>query len=206
MNIGEKFKKKLLVEGKNDQHIVWSLCEKYGINENFDTINHDGKDRLIEQLPLRIKEPDIQTLGIIIDADTNIKTRIAQLKGVLLNSGIEINDEIPESGLIKDAKPRIAIWIMPDNKNEGAIEDFVKLLIPENDSLLEYAENAINEIENKGIQKYKPQHKSKALVHTWLAWQDEPGNPMGTSITIGTLDSEVQSCRKLVDWLKRTFE
>jgi hypothetical protein len=169
MKTGEKFNKKLLVEGNDDQHIVWALCEKYDINENFDVIDCEGIEKLLEQLPVRMKESGIKTIGIIADTDINIKTRLNQIKGVLLRNGIELPGEIPESGLILDSKIRIAMWLMPDNKNVGAIEDFIKLLIPINDSLFEYAENTIHDIESQGIQKYKPRHKSKALVHTWLA-------------------------------------
>lgn len=43
MKIKEKYpRQKLLVEGNDDQHVVWALCEKYQITENFDVIDSRG--------------------------------------------------------------------------------------------------------------------------------------------------------------------
>lgn len=52
MKTKEKFSKKLLVEGNDDQHVVWSLCERYNINENFDVIDSGGFSALLQQIPI----------------------------------------------------------------------------------------------------------------------------------------------------------
>lgn len=31
----ENYTKKLLVEGNDDQHVIWALCEKFNIPETF---------------------------------------------------------------------------------------------------------------------------------------------------------------------------
>lgn len=35
----ETFKYKLLVEGNNDQHVIWALCESNKLDNNFDVID-----------------------------------------------------------------------------------------------------------------------------------------------------------------------
>jgi len=35
-----------------------------------------------------------------------------------------------------------------------------------------------------------PNHKSKAVIHTYLAWQNEPGMPLGQAITARALNPE----------------
>lgn len=56
MKRSEKFKKKLLVEGNDDQHVIWALCEKFGVVENFDVIDCEGVENLLNQIPVRFKQ------------------------------------------------------------------------------------------------------------------------------------------------------
>ncbi len=57
----------LLVEGKNDQHVIWALCEQYNLPETFSVevpgkeIDRGGIDAILESLKLRIKQPNLQT-------------------------------------------------------------------------------------------------------------------------------------------------
>ena len=52
MRIKEKFNKKLLVEGNDDQHVIWALCAQFKIIETFDVIDCEGIDKLLEQIPV----------------------------------------------------------------------------------------------------------------------------------------------------------
>ncbi len=47
---------------------------------------------------------------------------------------------------------------------------------------------------------------SKALIHTWLAWQRKPGRPMGIAITARYLDPTAPHAQQLINWLRRLFE
>ena len=46
------YNKKLLVEGKDDQHVIWALCEKFKVEKSFEVIDCEGIDKLIEQIPI----------------------------------------------------------------------------------------------------------------------------------------------------------
>ncbi|MDI9357859.1 MAG: hypothetical protein QM528_02800, partial [Phycisphaerales bacterium] len=63
----------------------------------------------------------------------------------------------------------------------------------------------LNSIEQKKLNKYKSQDRPKALIHSWLAWQEAPGAPMGLAIKKKYLTNQDETCNKLIAWLKDTF-
>jgi len=138
MRVKEKFTKKLLVEGNDDQHVIWALCEKFKVAETFDIIDCEGIDKLNEQIPVRFKQSGIDTLGIIIDADTEIKNRWTSLKGLLSAQGFAVPDDLPPTGLVlkSEANLKVGVWIMPNNNLNGMLEDFISFLVPKEDKLL----------------------------------------------------------------------
>jgi hypothetical protein len=208
MRVKEKFNKKLLVEGNDDQHVVWALCEKFKVMEAFDVIDCEGIESLSEQIPIRFKQSGIITLGIIIDADTEIKKRWISLKDILSNQGFKVPNDLPTKGLVltKEDAFKVGVWIMPDNNLNGMLEDFISFLIPNESKLLTVANETLNSIEQKNLNEYSTIHKSKALIHSWLSWQKDPGTPMGLAITKKYLSIEGDKCLLFIDWLKNTFQ
>jgi hypothetical protein len=94
---------------------------------------------------------------------------------------------------------------MPDNSLPGMLEDFVRMLIPQGDELASEADGVLSTIEDKGLQRYAPQDRSKAFIHTWLAWQEEPGRPMGAAITRKYLIPDSSQADVFAAWLRRLF-
>lgn len=204
----EKHKKKLLVEGKNDQHVVWAICEQAGIDENFDVVESGGKDGLLESLSVRFKSSEINTIGVILDADTDLKARWQSLRDRLEGLGFATPDKMPVDGLIvsRDDGKKVGAWIMPNNNENGMIEDFISYLVPADDKLWPIARSTIDHIETNKLNKYSLVHNSKALIHSWLAWQETPGAPLGQSITNKYLSTSVASCQVFIDWIKELFK
>jgi hypothetical protein len=207
MIVEEKFKKKLLVEGNDDQHVVWALCQKFELEENFDIIDCNSISNLILQIPVRIKESGVETIGVIIDADTDLTARWNSLATLLKKQDYIIPTFLPEEGLIisQPGKPKIGIWVMPDNKIAGMLEDFISFLIPADDKLKSIAVDTLNSIETEEVNKYSLIHKSKALIHTWLAWQENPGTPMGLAITKRYLTTDHAKTILFINWLTKLF-
>lgn len=203
----EKFNKKLLVEGNDDQHVVWALCEKFNIPETFDVLDCEGIDILIEQIPVRFKQSDLNTLGIIIDADTEIGNRWASLRGILSNQGFTVPIDLPLSGLVleSDNNLKVGIWIMPNNNLNGMLEDFLAFLVPSEDKLLPVVNSTLTEIEKQDLNKYSSIHKSKAKIHTWLSWQENPGTPMGLAITKRYLTTDDEACICFMEWIRELY-
>jgi hypothetical protein len=45
----------------------------------------------------------------------------------------------------------------------------------------------------------------KARIHTWLAWQENPGLPFGTAITARYFGADSQEALKFVNWFNLLF-
>ncbi|GAB4443558.1 MAG: hypothetical protein Fur0044_39860 [Anaerolineae bacterium] len=210
----------LLVEGKNDQHVIWALCEMHQVPETFDVIvpgavddvengkiKGGGIGALLEDIPIRLKEPGLQSLGIIIDADEDVQARWNSIRDRLQRVGYEVPAQPVQNGFILALpnRPQVGLWVMPDNQLPGMLEDFVSHLIPPKDRLKPIAEKTLQSIEKKKLNLYRS-HRSKALIHTWLAWQEMPGMPIGQAITAQVLLHNQPLANRFVDWLRNLFE
>jgi hypothetical protein len=204
----------LLVEGNDDFHVVHALCKRYGISvrnmENpsggdFSVKDCTGIDKLIEQIPLQIK--NLQKVGFILDADSDINTRWQSLKGILKNNGYNLPESPDVNGtIIHQNGKTIGVWLMPNNNNNGMIEDFIRFLIPDEDKLSDKATKILEEIENEKSNKYNLIHKPKACIHTWLAWQETPGTPLGKAITTKYLTTENREIAdRFINWITKLF-
>ncbi len=206
----------LLVEGNDDFHVIHSLCKQFNISvrnlENpeggkFSVVDCKGIEELFEQFPVRFKaSADISTIGIIIDADTDLQSRWIRVKAILKELEFNSPNEFPENGLvIKKEKLTIGIWIMPNNNLNGMLEDFISFLVPNDDKLLPIVNMTLDSIEERGLNKYSPTHKSKAVIHSWLSLQEIPGSPLGQGITKRYLTTDEETCLLLIKWLKELF-
>ena len=208
MSTNEKFSSQLLVEGNDDQHVIWALCKKFNLKENFSVIDCGGINQLYEQIPVRFKQSGINTIGIIVDADTDLKGRWTSLKTLLTAQGFSTPDQLPAKGLIvtNSDNKTIGVWIMPNNNLNGMLEDFISFLVPKDDKLLPIVNTTLQSIEDQNLNKYSLKHKAKAAIHSWLSWQEDPGTPMGLGITKRYLTIDEEICSQLVDWLTILFK
>jgi len=204
-------KKVLWVEGKDDEHVLKHLSDNRGGPHFDEIIPHKGYTHLLGSLQTRLKAGlnDI-IAGIVIDADTDLSARWRSLRDELLNTGYQnVPDKPSPEGTIIDPPagaflPRVGIWIMPDNRTTGILEDFLKFLVPAGSPLFDHVNSSIDAIP-ESERRFSPLAQPKAIIHTWLAWQEEPGKPYGTAITMKFLDPHVPQADELVSWLNRLF-
>lgn len=207
-------KKILLVEGPDDEHVLKHICGNRGIPQLDKVESQDGVENLIESLGVRLtlsEEGDV--IGVVIDADTEISDRWKSIRNRIISVGYQnVPDQPDPDGTILDPPartllPRLGVWIMPNNRTSGILEDFLRFLVPKSNVLFDYAKTCVEDIPNvpSGEGIFKPKDKPKAVVHTWLAWQEDPGLPFGTAITARFLDPNVPEVDVLVAWLKRLF-
>jgi Protein of unknown function (DUF3226) len=204
----------LLVEGKNDQHVIWNLCESHSLPANFKVEvpgSSGGIEELIRDIPSRIQQSTLRTLGIVVDADSNAISRWWRVQNALSSTSASMPAVPVIGGWVADTDGpsgslRLGIWVMPNNADTGVLEDFVMMLIPDADDLVPHARVALANIEAASIQRYSVIHQSKALIHTWLAWQETPGNPMGTAIGAGHLRADAALAVAFIAWLRRLFD
>lgn len=70
---------------------------------------------------------------------------------------------------------------MPDNGNPGMLEDFLQQLIKGGDPLIQHAKDSTAAATGMGA-KFSKEARPKAIIHSWLAWQERPGCPFGIAI------------------------
>lgn len=212
-------KKVLLVEGVNDCHVIIHLCMTHNLPEKSFCI-HDCKSeskllKKIESYLNRSERPEM--IGIVLDADQeNPNIRLQQVASRLLKYSpqYQIPEQLNPNGTIipavidDDEKyPKIGIWVMPNNQEIGMLEDFViELAKGKHSASLDYAEHCVIHAKNNEFTTFKQNHHSKAVIHTYLAWHDEPGKPLGQSITAHTLEPYTPIAKTFTDWLVNLFD
>jgi len=95
---------------------------------------------------------------------------------------------------------------MPNNSDIGMLEDFMLGIIPSADPLLEKASDIVAELDsdrNRYPNLFKAVHKSKATIHTWLAWHDKPGESLPTAVKKRLFDTNSGLCRRFASWLEK---
>ena len=67
----------LLVEGKDDEHVLKHICGNRALGNLFQKVkSHGSVESLLESIPIQLKageEGDI--VGIVVDADTDLTAR-----------------------------------------------------------------------------------------------------------------------------------
>lgn len=203
-------KRVLMVEGPDDEHVVKNICgqRQLGMIEHIHP--YGGKDSLIESIGVRLKESDIGALGIILDADTDLQARWQAVTARLSAAGYTSLPAapLPEGTVVEPPAdsllPRVGIWLMPNNQAPGILEDFLRFLVPEDDQLIVHVDQSIDGIPPEYCW-FPELRKPKARIHTWLAWQEEPGKPFGQAISARYLDPDLPLANIFAAWLKKTF-
>lgn len=157
-----------------------------------------------------MQTPDVEHIGIIIDADD--KGAENRFKSLIDFIQKETNENLANAKLtskgyfhkLMDGRT-IGIWIMPDNQNEGYLENFVSFMIPENDESWRFAQTKVKELSNETYCNFNKTTQQKALVHTYLAWQKTPGLPMGTAVKADFLKVENALIENFSSWFKNVF-
>ncbi|MBD2312281.1 hypothetical protein H6G20_11470 [Desertifilum sp. FACHB-1129] len=201
--------KVLLVEGTNDCHVVMSLCKANQVTEGLFGIYECGSDDdVLKRLNALIVRPNPpQVIGVMLDADSSLQLRWQSIRDKLRNNHSYVLPTNPDiDGTVVERledKPKLGFWLMPNNQDSGMLEDFcAKLAEPE---CFKFAQECVQEAQRKNIVTFKAAHYSKSVIHTYLAWQDEPGYPLGKAITGLALRSDIEIAVRFTNWLNRLF-
>ncbi len=201
-------KKVLLVEGKNDCHVIYALCEAHSVPETFGLYVCESDEGVLKRLNALIHPADTpEAIGVVLDVDVrDVESRWQQIQDKLKFYSYNFPVFPNPAGTILPAneeKPKLGIWLMPNNQNPGMLEDFLMPLA--NSESISFAVESVNTAKEKGLATFKEVHHSKAVIHTYLAWQDEPGKPLGQSITSHVLNPETEIARHFTKWLMELF-
>jgi len=198
----------LLTEGTNDCHVIAALCKFHDIQEGRFGFYECGNDKKVLKKANALLQGACpkDVIGIVLDADVNISGRWESIKSKLSrNDTYNFPDTPVKAGTIlkSTGMPTLGIWIMPNNLDVGMLEDFCATLIDEDK--LNTVKSIVDNIKGSDVATFKDVQLSKAEIHTYLAWQDEPGRPLGQSITANTLKPDTDTAKVFVEWLSRLF-
>lgn len=215
----------ILVEGMGDVDFVTQFLKKIGTLtvEPFPPKplggSGNGIGNVIKTIPLlfnKILACDVTKAAIVVDADyTGInggfiarRAEIAQeLKalGYIVPSAPIIGDPPGEVFTHPDGHAPIGLFIMPNHKDDGMLEDLLKDMIvtAPYDAILLHATAVVGALPTK---LFNPMiHTAKAEIGTFLAWQKRPPTYTGICVENDIFNAKSPAANIFLSWLKRVF-
>ena len=195
----------LLVEGQDDKHVVEHLYRKrFESAPPFEVLDKHGYQPLCNTIGPELKAPDREVVGIIVDANDDLRSRWAAITDRLRRAcpDIDIGDPSP-GGTIAGNGPRVGLWLWPDNESSGEIEDFVARMIPCDDPIWPFSRRYVEGIP-VGQRPFSEGKTARAEIHAWLAVREEPRR-MGTAFRTGDLKIDGPLATRFASWLENLF-
>ena len=199
----DRSSKVLLVEGQDDRHVVRHLLGQAPSTVSFDIRDKGNVYELLKAIEPEIRVSGRAAVGIVADANDDPDARWAAISGRLREAEIEAPKAPSSRGAIIGGAPRVGVWLMPDNRRPGELEDFVKQMIPHDDPVWPRAREYVRGIP-EAARPFRPGKTSHAELHAWLATREDPGR-MGSAIGHGDLKTDGELCAAFLAWLERLF-
>ena len=161
-------KKVMAVEGNDEVNFFKSLLEHTGITD-VEVFEAGGKDQFKNKLPALIRRKgfsEVETLAIIRDAEENAGSAFDSIINILKKENLKPPSKVNE---FSQGIPRIGIFIMPGNSDEGMLEDLC-LQTVENHPVMKCVEAFIDCVKKSGNQ---PGNIAKAKAQAFLAAMPE---------------------------------
>ena len=195
----------LLVEGRDDLSVMCNLCRSDSGMPKFQITAKGGWDELRRAIRGEIIAEGRAAVGIVVDANDSLDGRWQGIAERLQAAGLTSPPRPARTGTIIETsgKPRVGIWVMPDNLSTGELENFVARMIPSTDPVWPLSEEYIDGIPEKH-RKFAERKIVRAKVHAWLAARNRP-RLMGTAIRAGDLDMNGAQVQMFLEWLRDLF-
>jgi hypothetical protein len=211
----------LLVEGYGDRDFFEQVCKQLPLNpvvkvatsKDFQFGKNTKEDvfKLLPGLLKRIEARELERLAIVVDADkaehgSGYDKTIARFIQIFADYDFALAESKTNGLLFKhaDELADIGVWIMPNNQDEGILEDFIKECVAETEQPL--FDHAIDVVENlPEPKKFAKHHYSKAEIATWLAWQKPPGHGFYYTVSDNLLNTDHPLFQEMQEWLDAVF-
>lgn len=197
----------LLVEGESDLHVVHHLCRRQ--DEPMPSFQIQDKGTLgqvLDAIGPEFKVSGRKALGVLVDADDSLADRWGDLSNRCRAANIDLPHQPTTTGTILEpgnGRPRIGIWLMPDNESPGELEDFVQTMVPTDDPVWPRSEIYIDRIP-VADRRFRPGKLLRAKLYAWLATRENPGR-MGAAIGARDLRVDGVLGSTLARWLRSLF-
>ena len=208
---------RLVVEGKDDEHAIEHLLFRHGIDCDQRTgpdwvpsvEGAGGREELLEGVTYTVSLSSGRAVGFVLDANSSPRDRWNAMVSRLRELGVETPEAIPPDGFVGESptyRVRVGVWLMPDNQQGGALEHFLETLIDEADPLIEHAHDSTARARDFGARYPDDDNGiAKAVLHAWLAWQENPGLPYGSAIRARYFRHDSPVAERFVGWFRRVF-
>lgn len=90
----------LLVEGKDDEHVLYQLLEHHQVPMTFRIKEKKGIENLLKTLYAELDAGGLERLGVVIDADTAPSSRWEAIRNIFRQAGCPLPDTIEATGAI----------------------------------------------------------------------------------------------------------
>ena len=180
-------KKKLLVVEGNDEKNFFEELFRHMAKENItDILDVGGKDNFKNSMPALTKIStfnDVEAIAVIRDANGSCQSAFDSVKRILKE-----NELLPpkKPGEFSRGNPKVGIFIMPDNKNCGMLENLCLETVAD-EAGMECVNRFIdcaNQLENPPKNKDIP----KAKIQAFLAIMPEVPHRLGIGAKKGYWD------------------
>ena len=195
----------LLVEGRDERHVVSKLLDRHRLQPSFEIAPKDGFEELRQSIYNEVNAPRRRVLGILADGNDHPDRRWQSISDQLRDADCKVPKDRCRTGTVFPGPrgTRVGVWLMPDNQRRGELEDFVAEMIPGGDPTWPRAKRYIDDIPGEE-RKFRPNKLTRAYVHAWLAAREDP-RPMGIAITAGDLLHDAPIAASFVGWLRELF-
>lgn len=213
----------LLVEGDADKSFFEAICKKLKLHTSVRVAlskdvggSHNTKEGVFNILPIRLgqlvdADAMLTHLAVVVDADSvanggGYKHTIKRVTEIVKQYGFTLLPNHPVAGVIyqhDDGLADFGLWVMPNNSNEGMLEDWIKNCIHSDEhKLFTHAQEVVGDL---SAPKFAQIHRSKAEVATWLAWQKPPGHGLYHIVEDNLIDLDSAMCKELSGWLNHIY-
>ena len=195
----------LLVEGTDELHVITKLLERHDVPQSFQIQPKGGFAELHASIYNELNAPGRRVFGIVADANDHIDQRWQSVSDQLKHAGCRVPAKLAAGGCVFTGprQTRVGVWLMPDNRQAGELEDFVVDMIPPKDPVWPRACEYIDGIPDTD-RKFSPGKLTRAYAHAWLSTRKKP-RPMGTAIAAEDLRHDAPNAAALVAWIGRLF-
>ena len=213
--------KVLLVEGDADKSFFKKVCEKLSLDASVQVAvpkdvggRSNSKEAVFQRLTVLLKQLDdgkITHIALVVDADypeyhgLGCQKTIDRVTAIVKPFDFKLDQEVASGLCFKhsDGFADLGLWVMPDNQQEGMLEDWIKSCVKEDEqTLFNQSIAAVQTIESP---KFGSHSISKAEVATWLAWQKQPGHGLYEAIRGELLDDKSPLFNEMERWLLQIF-
>lgn len=212
---GENNPNRLIVEGIADRQAVLGVIRAH--------TDWPMQTRDLDQVPVFIAPPrgvreilsesfmgvamktkSIRNLGVIVDANSDPHARYRSLRNRCLRWFPTIPEELDGHGLIVENPDgrRFGAWIMPNNKDSGALETLLNELIS-NDSLYPRVDAFIDSVSS--VQTIDDKYREKSQLYAWMAVQKPPKQDLNSTFAEGILDPMHPKLTAFVTWFLELY-